>query len=333
MQRLAGLLVRGHRLRDHAVTALSLLGVVLLFGNVAGALVAPRAGRRSVVHSIFALALGLGAVVAPALWPSRAWPGLRTVLAFGTSAAFFRLVEILRHPEAPTAARVASTLYPVVSPQRLARIPSALHADRVLVGALFCGFAVGLYVMAWSFSPAAPYSGVDSAMRALVGGAAVYFVVDGGMRLTGGLAALAGYELGPLHDAPILSRSLAEFWGRRWNRAVHGWLDENAFRPAMRLVTRRAGDARARRRAMAAGVVAAFVASALLHLVPTWVALDARAAGSMGAFFVLQGALVVVEARTGVRRWPAPAGHAWTIVLLYATAPLFVEPLLRSMGH
>ena len=313
------------------------LGVVMRGGNVAGVLVAPRAGRPSVARAIAAIALGVCAVVAPALWPSRAWPSVRTVLAFGTMAGFYRLVEILRHPEIPLAERVAAATYPVIGPRRVARVAPTLRADAFVVGGAYTAFAVGLYVMAWSFPPAAPYSGASSAMRTLVGGASAYFLVDGTARLTEGLASLVGFDLGPLHDAPILARSLSEFWSRRWNRSVHRWLDENAFRPTMRIVLRRAGGVqrgpRAVRLAMTAGVLAAFVASAMLHFVPVCVALDPAWAAVMGFFFLLQGALVALEERIGVARWPSPLARAWTLGVMYATAPLFVEPLLRSMGH
>jgi hypothetical protein len=45
------------------------------------------------------------------------------------------------------------------------------------------------------------------------------------------LIAALGYAMEPVQRTPILSRSLAEFWGRRWNRIVGRWLRENAFEP------------------------------------------------------------------------------------------------------
>ena len=311
------------------------LSALLLWGNVAGALVVPNE-RGGAWRVALALVLGACAVVAPALWP-RDWPSTRTVFAFAAMAGFFRLIEIVRHRDTSAGARVASVVYPILSAPRLVRTSRSLRVDAIVVGVVFVAFAIALFFMAGTFPPARPYSGVDSMMRTLVGGASAYFIVDGTGRLSEAALAFAGWDSGPLHDAPILARTIAEFWNRRWNRAVHVWLDENAFRPTMRWVLRRAGGVRrgpsAVRVAMTAGVLAAFGVSAVLHFVPICVAYDGAYAVAMGAFFLLHGVLVVIETRLGVAKWPVAFAHAWTLGLFFVTAPLFVEPLLRSMGR
>ena len=127
---------------------------------------------------------------------------------------------------------------------------------------------------------------------------------------------LFGVEVPPLHDDPIVSRSLAEFWGRRWNLMVERMLHDHAFRP----VARRAG--------VGAAVLAAFGASALLHF---WLLMRSGGlamAVSMGGFFLVHGVLVLVERAIGVRRFPRWLGHVWTVTALLATLPLFLPPLL-----
>jgi hypothetical protein len=52
----------------------------------------------------------------------------------------------------------------------------------------------------------------------------------------------------------------------------------------------------------------------------------------MGAFFVIHGVVVVIEAKLGAARWPRAIGHVWTLGVFAITAPLFVEPLLQSLG-
>jgi hypothetical protein len=121
------------------------------------------------------------------------------------------------------------------------------------------------------------------------------------------------------HDAPIRSRTLQEFWGERWNRAVHGWLEQHCFRPL------------ARRRRPITGILLAFAVSTFIHVWMTLVGLDLPMALLMGSFFVVQGVLVLVELRLGVARWSAPAGRAWTIGWLLLTSPLFVEPIVRAL--
>jgi hypothetical protein len=291
---------------------------VVSCGSLAGALVAPR-GTPSAPRAALALALSIGGVFSP-LFLTREWPILRTVTAFAVVASLYRVIAIVRRPDSPVLGRVLAAALPVVDARRVARVPRAFLPDAFVVGAFNCLLAYALFRCAALVPPAAPYSGMTSALRTLVGGASAYFLVDGTARLLTAVSSALGLDIGPLHDAPILARSVGEFWGRRWNRSVHRWLDDNAFRPV------------AKRFGLGAGVMAAFVASAVLHLVPIWTAYSGRAAAQMGAFFCLHGAIVILESRLRVARWPRALGHVWTLGLFAATAPLFVEPLLESMG-
>src|SRR5262245_17093393 len=59
------------------------------------------------------------------------------------------------------------------------------------------------------------------------------------LRLPAGAACLAGQCVGlalgrrleTIHDRPFSSRSLSEFWGRRWNRWLSAWFRQVCFRP------------------------------------------------------------------------------------------------------
>ncbi|MFO0684678.1 MAG: MBOAT family protein [Sandaracinus sp.] len=129
-----------------------------------------------------------------------------------------------------------------------------------------------------------------------------------------------GIEVPAVQEDPILSRTLGEFWGRRWNRAVGGWLRKHCFTPL------------ARRGRPRAGLALAFVASALLHFWPVFVALGLGPALLMAGFFGAQAILVVVEARLGIARWPRPIGRALTVLALLGTSPLFTLPVLGLFG-
>lgn len=123
-----------------------------------------------------------------------------------------------------------------------------------------------------------------------------------------------------INDRPILSTTLVEFWGRRWNREVGAWLRDYAFLPLAR-----------RNRAML-GIAAAFLASALLHL---WVAalpLGWIGGVTMASFFVVQALALVLERKLGVRRWAPLRRRAWTITVVLASSPLFVEPMLQILA-
>lgn len=157
-------------------------------------------------------------------------------------------------------------------------------------------------------------------IRWLCGAAAVYCLIEWVGALAVLFFGLLGLRVLPLQAAPIRSRTLVEFWGRRWNREVGRWLYRWCFRPL------------AARGAPAGGVAAAFVFSGLFHGVAMYAALGLTAAGSMFLFFVVQGGLVGVERALGVARWrPLPA-RTWTIGTFLVTMPLFVEPALQLAG-
>lgn len=152
-------------------------------------------------------------------------------------------------------------------------------------------------------------------LAALVFAYAVADVVDRGVRSA---FRLGGLEVEAVQRDPALALTVTEFWGRRWNGLVHRWLYDTCFRPLARR-----GHARL-------GVVAAFVASAALHAYIALPPLGPWGAAWMGAYFALQGALVLAERGLGVASWPW--ARAWTVTVLVATSPLFTWPVLVALG-
>jgi hypothetical protein len=133
-------------------------------------------------------------------------------------------------------------------------------------------------------------------------------------------ALLLGYSLPSMHRTPLFARSLSEFWARRWNIAVSAWLHNFVFRPL-------AGRGYAR-----AGIAGCFVVSGLFHAWPMLAALGTTAALSTMAFFLIQGALVLVEKRLRVHTWPVALARVWTLTILLASSPLIIDPGLRVFG-
>lgn len=125
----------------------------------------------------------------------------------------------------------------------------------------------------------------------------------------------------PLMKAPLRSRSVDEFWGRRWNAAFNQLATRFVFRP----VARRCGPALA--------TVAAFGASGFVHELV--ISLPAGAGyGLPTAYFLLQGAALLVERRFGSSR-------LFTIIVVAAPAfwlfhPAFVRrvilPFMQAIG-
>ena len=122
-----------------------------------------------------------------------------------------------------------------------------------------------------------------------------------------------GIKAVPIMNWPLRSRSLAEFWGQRWNLAFRDLTHRYLFRPLVPL----------------AGPVGAlfmgFVVSGLIHDV----VISLPAGGGYGlptAYFLLQGAALIFErSRWGRALGP---GHGWQGWIFAACVVLIPCPLL-----
>jgi hypothetical protein len=155
------------------------------------------------------------------------------------------------------------------------------------------------------------------ALRWFFGGVsfvALVDVIDMGSRLGYGRM---GVELPSLQSAPVRSRTLDEFWGRRWNAVVCGWFRRHIFAPL------------ARRKRARLGMAASFLASVVIHVWVVAVPTGTRFLLPMGGFFAVHGFFTLVEGPLGVRRWPAARARAWTLTIVVLSSPLFTEPMLH----
>jgi D-alanyl-lipoteichoic acid acyltransferase DltB (MBOAT superfamily) len=132
----------------------------------------------------------------------------------------------------------------------------------------------------------------------------------------------AGVPAEKLFDCPIRSTSLAEFWGGRWNRVFSDFARDLVFRPL------------ARRLGVIAATMAVFVLSGVAHEVVITVPAGAGYGGPL-LYFVIQGALVIAETRTLLRRLlrrGAFVGWCWTASALLLPVPLlFPAPFLDNV--
>jgi hypothetical protein len=234
---------------------------------------------------------------------------LRTTLAFAALWSWLRLIDLAFDRQAISAGRRVLHAVGTVELRRSARTRPFFDARAFAHLAVFVplsALAVHLVlthsepVLRWAAGVVVAYSGFE--------------VVASALALHAGSL---GFVVPRLHDDPIKARSVAEFWGERWNRIVGRWLAEHCFRPL------------ARRRAPVLGVVAAFGVSTTLHVYLAWAALDARAALSWAGFFLLQIPIVLVERRLRVVTWPPLIARAWTLGVFLLASPLFVGPVLR----
>jgi len=265
-----------------------------------------------------AVALGAAGLLAPFAAPQQ--PLLRAILSLYLAWAFINMIELARE-QRPRSWRFRAAQVLVLHDlrrddyareNRAADVRPLLLLSALAAGA---GALVCWYCVCWAQALPAPW--LRWLGRYSAGLLLTYVAVEAVVRLLSFLYRCIGLRPPRLHDHPILSRSIAEFWGRRWNRIVGSWLGAVAFAPL---------SARGRPRL---GVVLAFVLSALLHLYFTWAALGIGLAFMMASFFLLQPPLLLLERWLRVRNWRRPWQRAWTLGALIALSPLFVEPFLR----
>ena len=121
----------------------------------------------------------------------------------------------------------------------------------------------------------------------------------------------AGVDADPIMRAPARAASLADFWGRRWNRAFHVLAHDLVFRPLLR----RLGPAGA--------TLATFAASGLVHDVV--ISLPAGAGyGLPTAYFLLQGLGVLLE-RSALGSLPR-LRRAFAFACTVLPLPLLLHP-------
>lgn len=126
----------------------------------------------------------------------------------------------------------------------------------------------------------------------------------------------AGVQARPLMNKPIVSTSLGEFWGRRWNTAFRDLTHGLLFRPLTNRFGRRSG------------LLAAFVFSGVIHEL----VISAPAGAGYGGptlFFTLQGGGILLERSRGGRQTGlgrGTTGRLFTILMLVLPAPILFHP-------
>jgi alginate O-acetyltransferase complex protein AlgI len=131
--------------------------------------------------------------------------------------------------------------------------------------------------------------------------------------------------------APLLSHSLGEFWGRRWNTAFNHLVATFLFRPLNRKFGARAAT------------MLVFLASGFVH--DLVISIPARGGyGLPTLYFLLQGAGVLFEHTRLARRLRIDGGfRGWLFTVIIAGGPAFwlfhppfihnvILPFLKCLG-
>ncbi len=261
-------------------------------------------------------ALAMSAVVAPWLLP-REHPLVRSILAVAVFGVSMRATDLLRGrwtlPE-----RVGHAIS-LVDSRKLTRAPPRVESLALARAVLWAALAGLGYLLVAKAAPRAAGAAFWAA-RWCGGLVLAYTITEAGYCLIFAGYRLAGFQTPPLHRHPALSRSVQEFWGKRWAMAVSAWLGETFFRPL------------ARRGRPVAGLMLAFFASAVVHAYAFAPSVSPGMTALMFAYFCVQGALVALELLFGVPRWRGAAARGWTIAWMVGLSPMFTEPLLQVLG-
>lgn len=267
-----------------------------------------------------ALAIAVRGNVAPwvfmwllafAIYAGCKWLTYEDALATGVRASFrARLTYLLLWP-GMSLKEFNGTLAAICKPSRW-----LAPAAKALVGAALVWFAV----------PAIPADA--ELLRGWVGMVGLIMMLHfGTFHLLALTLQTAGFNARPNMNAPLLARSLADFWGRRWNTGFNVLADRYGFRP----LTPRIGPRTA--------LVVVFLASGLIH--DLVIALPAGGGyGLPTLYFAIQAAGMFLERAPAIRRRPW-LNRLFTWLVLVAPLgclfpPVFVRnvilPMLNAIG-
>jgi predicted DCC family thiol-disulfide oxidoreductase YuxK len=132
----------------------------------------------------------------------------------------------------------------------------------------------------------------------------------------------AGVPVTPLMRAPLLARSLGDFWGERWNTAFNKLAFTLLFRPLHRSV------------GVCAATMLVFLVSGLVH--DLVISVPARGGyGLPTLYFLLQGAGILFERTPFARRCGLNCGvRGWIFTMAITAGPvfwLFHPPFIRNV--
>jgi alginate O-acetyltransferase complex protein AlgI len=134
----------------------------------------------------------------------------------------------------------------------------------------------------------------------------------GVFNIVAGAWRLAGVDCRPLFRAPLACRSLGEFWGGRWNLAFTEMIALAVYRPLIRL-------------GRPTATMIGFLFSGLAHEVV--ISVPVRAGyGLPTLYFLLHGALVLLERRFRPTETWGRLAHVWTLGWLALPLPILFHP-------
>ncbi|XP_014523016.1 acyl-CoA--sterol O-acyltransferase 1 [Vigna radiata var. radiata] len=214
-----------------------------------------------------------------------------------------------------------------VTKQNLSGVSSKKAGGTPLLGYALKGIAVAILVKIYDYSES-----INPNVLMCMYCFHIYFMLEIILAVVAAAAkAMLGMELEPQFKNPLLSTSLQDFWGRRWNLMVTSILRPTVYEPTMKAALKVVGPTWAPLPA----VMGTFVVSGLMHELILFYLGRSEPTFRMTCFFLLHGMCLMVEialkrALTGRWRLPRFLSGPLTVVFFMATCfSLFLPEFIR----
>ena len=240
-----------------------------------------------------------------------------SLLALSFMALVMKVIVVL-FPGTSGARSRRFIVSPALAPSSLERSQALSAAPAFFLRAgLGFGALVLCYVIYWQFVPAFHLRGLVLSYLAVP---AVVLMMEAVVAIVTVLWLPGGRLLPRIHRQPWAARSVADFWGRRWNLWMSDWFREVIFQ-------------RMRRRPRLA-MWLVFSVSGLLHEyglnLTLWLVTGRNLFGTMMIYFLLQAVGLQLERRFLKNHPRANVVFTWLVVV--GPVPLvFHESMLRSI--
>jgi hypothetical protein len=257
--------------------------------------------------------------VLPLPWLVHAPYPHRVMLAFAFACLFLSAVDFAagRRP-ATFAARLRYVLGFCALIDSTTAVNVDRHFDRGAVRRIVIDLCAGaLAAASWIAASALPAT-LRIPLRMCALAALVLVLAELDSNIIRLLSAACGVHFAAVHFHPYRSRTITEFWSRRWNLLGARWFRQHAFLPL-------------RARGVTLALFTLFGVSAAIHVYLIASVVPARWMAMCAAFFLSQPVLIIIERRLRVRTWPTHAARIWTFALLIALLPLLLTPLLAAL--
>ena len=239
------------------------------------------------------------------------------LLALASIAVIMKAIA-LRVPGGATARTARFILSPVLAPNSLQRSQPLSAFRSFLLRAGTCLGALLLYY--WIYRKVVDAFHLRGIVLSYLAAPAVLLTTEVFIGIVTILWLPSGRLLPVLHHNPFASRSVADFWGRRWNLWMSEWFRYVIFTPLRR------------RPVLAVWLI--FFLSGLLHEyvlnLALWLVTGQKLFGTMMLYFLLQPVGILLERRFLIEHPRINILFTWLIVV--APVPLvFYDSMLRTI--